>query len=96
MQVPGSGPVSLGCTWFHGVLGHPLYELALQEGLLQQDVRLSRAAMKEGPSWKVGTGRGGTHQLCALLLRHGCMCSSSLSVTFQWHGTEVGGASRWL
>lgn len=96
-QVPGSGPVSLGCTWFHGVLGHPLYELALQEGLLQQDVRLSRAAMKEGPSWKVGAGRGarGSPAVCrgAVLQLHVHHLTGSWEC---WHTAVCGAAAGLL
>ena len=37
MQVPGCGRVELGATWFHGIHGNPLYEHAVQLGLMQRE-----------------------------------------------------------
>ena len=35
LQLPGAaGHVEYGCTWLHGLEGHPLYELALQHNLM--------------------------------------------------------------
>jgi hypothetical protein len=69
-QDPAMGALSLGCTWFHGVRGHPLYELALRAGLLDDDVRLDPARMGAQPRWQVcgacvwgGGGRDGIGQL---------------------------------
>lgn len=38
VQLPSGLPVELGATWFHGICGNPLYELAVWEGIIQ-DVR---------------------------------------------------------
>ena len=37
MQVPGCGKVELGATWFHGIHGNPLYEHAVQLGLMNRE-----------------------------------------------------------
>lgn len=34
MQIEGCGKVELGATWFHGIVGNPLYEHAIQLGLM--------------------------------------------------------------
>lgn len=34
MQLEGCGKVELGATWFHGIVGNPLYEHAIQLGLM--------------------------------------------------------------
>lgn len=31
-QLPHSGPVELGATWFHGTEGNPIYDFAVREG----------------------------------------------------------------
>lgn len=35
MQLPSGAPVELGATWFHGICGNPLYEIAVWEGLVR-------------------------------------------------------------
>ena len=37
LQIPGCGKVELGATWFHGIHGNPLYEHAVQFGLINRD-----------------------------------------------------------
>ncbi len=37
-QLPSGAQVELGATWFHGICGNPLYDLAVWEGLVR-DVR---------------------------------------------------------
>ena len=34
LQLEGCGKVELGATWFHGIVGNPLYEHAIQLGLM--------------------------------------------------------------
>lgn len=34
LQLPDAGRVELGATWLHGLKGNPMYELALQYGLM--------------------------------------------------------------
>lgn len=34
MQLPDGQKAELGAVWLHGTRGHPLYELALQYGLM--------------------------------------------------------------
>ena len=34
MQLEACGAAELGATWLHGLRGHPVYELALQRGLM--------------------------------------------------------------
>ena len=34
MQIEGCGKVELGATWFHGIVGNPLYEHAIRLGLM--------------------------------------------------------------
>jgi len=34
VQLEGCGKVELGATWFHGIVGNPLYEHAIQLGLM--------------------------------------------------------------
>ena len=35
VQLPSGATVEAGATWFHGVCGNPLYEIAVWEGLVQ-------------------------------------------------------------
>jgi hypothetical protein len=34
MQLEGCGAAELGATWLHGLKGHPVYQLALDRGLM--------------------------------------------------------------
>ena len=38
-QLPDAGRVELGATWLHGLKGNPMYELALQYGLMNGSER---------------------------------------------------------
>ena len=39
LQLPDAGRVELGATWLHGLKGNPMYELALQYGLMNGSER---------------------------------------------------------
>ena len=34
-QLPSGTRVELGATWFHGIQGNPLYDIAVWEGLIR-------------------------------------------------------------
>ena len=42
VQLPSGGQVELGATWFHGIQGNPLYDIAVWEGLVR-DLRGDRS-----------------------------------------------------
>ena len=35
LQLPSGAEVELGATWFHGIQGNPLYDIAVWEGLVR-------------------------------------------------------------
>ncbi len=39
MQLPGCGRVELGATWLHGLKGNPLYEYAVEAGIMSQTAK---------------------------------------------------------
>ena len=43
VQFPGCGRVELGATWLHGLAGNPLYDYAVEQGLMS-----SKADQKGG------------------------------------------------
>ncbi|KAL0055945.1 hypothetical protein WJX82_006032 [Trebouxia sp. C0006] len=46
MELEGCGKVELGATWFHGIVGNPLYEHAIQLGLMTR-----HEAEDSKPTW---------------------------------------------
>ena len=46
MQIEGCGKVELGATWFHGIVGNPLYEHAIQLGLMPRHEAGSSSKLK--------------------------------------------------
>lgn len=39
MQLEGCGSVEMGATWLHGLAGNPLFDLAVQEGLMTRTAK---------------------------------------------------------
>ncbi|KAK9860346.1 hypothetical protein WJX84_005539 [Apatococcus fuscideae] len=55
LQLPDTGRVELGATWLHGLKGNPMYELALQYGLMNGSER-KQAGASWGSSFYVREG----------------------------------------
>ncbi|KAG1657727.1 hypothetical protein FOA52_011989 [Chlamydomonas sp. UWO 241] len=55
-QMPGGEAVEMGATWFHGIHGNPLYEIAVWEGLVR-DLRGDPALRRHHINWKVDFAR---------------------------------------
>ncbi|KAK9862734.1 hypothetical protein WJX84_007407 [Apatococcus fuscideae] len=56
LQLPDAGRVELGATWLHGLKGNPMYELALQYGLMNGSER-KQASSNWGSSFYVREGQ---------------------------------------
>jgi hypothetical protein len=55
-QLPLSGPVELGATWFHGTKGNPVYDFAVRQGVVCDP---QRAAQLGANSFSAGGGAEG-------------------------------------
>lgn len=55
-KLPSGAPVEMGSTWFHGICGNPLYEIAVWEGLVR-DWRGDPGLRKHSINWKVDFSR---------------------------------------
>eukprot|EP00208_Stichococcus_sp_RCC1054_P004285 CAMPEP_0206141490 /NCGR_PEP_ID=MMETSP1473-20131121/13113_1 /ASSEMBLY_ACC=CAM_ASM_001109 /TAXON_ID=1461547 /ORGANISM="Stichococcus sp, Strain RCC1054" /LENGTH=529 /DNA_ID=CAMNT_0053536087 /DNA_START=104 /DNA_END=1693 /DNA_ORIENTATION=- len=49
-QLEGCGSVEMGATWLHGLAGNPLFDLAVQEGLMTRTAKPADEAWAH-PSW---------------------------------------------
>jgi hypothetical protein len=57
-QLPHSGPVELGATWFHGTRGNPIYDFAVAEGVVDDPERATQLGLPVPKGAKGEQGRG--------------------------------------
>lgn len=58
-QLPHSGPVELGATWFHGTVNNPIYDLAIKKGIVRDAARAAQLGVTGPPGTSPGDAAAG-------------------------------------